>query len=289
MEEKDRKVCDILSLAEKIRKSFKDSKSAMSISTGEEMTTPVEPEDFVVMPEWWQQGTGVLGLPFGYCVMVSGRPDSGKTSCVIEAIRCAQQQNYYVVLADTERKTTISRLNGWGVDPKKLARIQPAHLEDMYDGIDHWWKAIKEKDPNSKILVIVDSLGNTPSYQEVNNKVGDTLQLGIAAKVNKRGLRRLLPILHRDDVALLLINQTYSNMTSVGKTNAGGQIVDFVACLTYQTSRKMWIEKVTKGKKVRVGAQMIWTLTKNHLLEKDTFKEKTITLNITSEGIKLAK
>ena len=84
-------------------------------------------------------------------------------------------------------------MTDWGVDPERVARVQPEYLEEAYDGIDKWVDYIKNADPDAKIVIIFDSVGNTPSVKEVEREVDDTLQLGVAAKSNKRGMRRLVP------------------------------------------------------------------------------------------------
>ena len=280
---------DFKQAAEEIRQTFKDKKKASMISTGSEMTTPSAPEDFVVMPEWFARMSGSLGLPYGYVVMVAGNTDSGKTSFTIEAMKCAQEQDVNIILVDTEKKTTSRRLTDWGVDPDRVARVQPEYLEEAYDGIDKWVDYIKDADPESKILVIFDSVGNTPSVKEVEREVDETLQLGVAAKSNKRGMRRLVPRLKRDNIAMLLINQTYDNIASPGKTNAGGKAMDYFSCLTYQTTRKGWLEKTVKGEKKRYGARVRWTLYKNHLIDSDNDVAKVSDIDITGEGMKLVE
>lgn len=283
---KDKKL-DLKSISEKIRKSFKDDKRGANVfGTGSDIATPTKPEDFVVLDPWWKEATGVLGLPFGYVFMIAGNTDSGKTSFAIEAIKSAQDQGVHVILVDTEKKTTGSRLIARGVDPEQIALIRPDYLEDAYDGIDKYLEYIKDADPDGRILVIFDSLGNTPAKAEADTDVDDSLQMGLAAKVNKRGFRRLVPKLNRDKIHVLVINQTYANMGSPGRTNAGGNAVDFFSALTFQTSRFKWLEKTVKGEQVRFGARVQWTLYKNHLIGEAPLQKK-IQIDCTSEGMKL--
>lgn len=281
------KKIDLKSISEKIRKSFKDDKrSANVFGTGSDIVTPVNEADFVVLSPWFKEATGVLGLPFGYVFMIAGNTDSGKTSFAIEAIKHAQDQGVHVILVDTEKKTTGARLLARGVDPEQIALIRPDYLEDGYDGIDKYLEAIKDADPDGRILIVFDSLGNTPAKAEADTDVDDSLQMGLAAKVNKRGFRRLVPKLNRDKIHVLVINQTYANMGSPGRTNAGGNAVDFFSALTFQTSRFKWLEKTVKGEVVRIGARVQWTLYKNHLLG-DAPIQKKIQIDCTSEGMSL--
>lgn len=278
---------DFKELAEQIKKTIKDPEKARSISTGSDMYTPSKPEDFVMGPDWWREGTGALGIPYGFVVMISGNTDSGKTSATIEFMREAQKQGVHIILADTEKKTTRARLLQWGVNPDDIALVQPTSLEEMYDGIWMWWQAIKDADPESRILVIIDNVGNTPSFKEGESAVEDAMQMGLAAKINKRAFRRMVPRLGRDKVAVLVINYAYANMGSPGLTNAGGKAIDFFSCMTYQTSRMKWIEKTAGGQKVRVGATVVWRLYKNHLVDASKVQRKELVMDITAEGMRL--
>ena len=100
-------------------------------------------------------------------------------------------------------------------------------------------------------------------------------------------MNKLIAKRDENDVAVLMINYTYDNIGSPGKTNAGGKAVNFFSCLTYQTSRKQWLEKTVKGEKVRIGARVQWRLFKNHI-DKSNPGAKSIELDITAEGIELA-
>lgn len=280
---------DMGKLAERIQKTYKDKNKAKLISTGSNIKTPTEDSDFVLMPEWFQTMSATKGLPFGYIVQIAGSTDSGKTSCCIQATKAAQEQGVAVIYVDTERKTTERRLVQWGVNPDQMALVRPNYLEEMYDGIQKWIDAIKDADPDQKILVIIDSLGNTASQKEVEVDVDDTMQLGVAAKTNKRGLRRLVPRLEKDQIAMLVINQVYNNLGSPGKSNTGGTAIDYYSSLTYQTGRVKWLEAQEKGEKVRKGARVKWTLYKNHLIDVDTTILKQAQIDITSDGMKLVE
>lgn len=280
---------DFSMLAEKLKKTISDPKQKSLISVGSEMITPSKPEDFIIMPEWWQSITGgLLGIPFGYEVMVAGASDSGKTSAAIIAMKAAQEQGVAVILADTERKTTSERLKEWGVDPDRIARVSASHLEEMYRGIELWIDGIKSESPDTKILVVVDSLGNTPSFREafVEDMEGSQ-QPGVAAKTNKRGLKRLIPRLVRDQIALFIINQYYDILGSHGKKNTGGTAPDYFSSLTFQTARVKWRYSTSKGVQIRTGATVAWTLYKNHLSLNSKLMNKTL-LDITKDGISLA-
>jgi hypothetical protein len=156
----------------------------------------------------------------------------------------------------------------------------------MYQGIDDYLDTVQEVDPKAKILLIIDSLGNTVSETEAKSSIRDSIQMCKRANVNNRAFSRLLPRLGKS-IAMLVINQTYDNMGSPGKTNKGGKNKDFYCMLTFQTTRIGWLEGQVKGEKVRKGAKVKWSVFKNHLIDNDKLLGKQFELDVTGDGIAL--
>jgi RecA/RadA recombinase len=244
---------------------------------------------YIVMPSWWQEGTKTKGLPFRKIVMIAGDSDSGKTSASIAAIKAAQDQGVTVLYVETEGKTTKKDFTDWGVDPKrKLFVLQESIAEKVYDDTLGFLNDRLEKNPKEEILVIIDSIGNVISKHDTERVLAESSQRpGGKGKTNREGLNMLIAMRQMHDIAVLIINYTYDNLGSPGKTNAGGKAVNFFSSLTYQTSRKSWIEATVKGEKVRKGAKVQWRLFKNHI-DRSNPGPKVMELDITAEGIKLA-
>jgi RecA/RadA recombinase len=244
--------------------------------------------EYVVMPQWWQDGTKTKGIPFRKIVMIAGDSDSGKTSGSIVAIKAAQEQGVKVLYVETEGKTTKKDMTSWGVDPRKVYILQESVVEDVYDNILDWIDEHIATDSGTKLLIIIDSIGSVISKHDAERSMANSgSKPGGKGKSNREGLNKLIAKRTQCDLALLLINYTYDNIGSPGKTNAGGKAVNFFSSLTYQTSRKQWIEKTVKGLKTRVGARVQWKLFKNHL-DKANPGPKVIELDITAEGITLS-
>jgi recombination protein RecA len=245
--------------------------------------------EYVIMPQWWQKGTNTKGLPFRKIVMIAGDSDSGKTSCSIAAIKAAQEQGVTVLYVETEGKTTKKDFVDWGVDPGKLYMMQESVAEEIYDAVCAFIDDRVKSHPNDKMLIVLDSIGNVISKHDAERDLATSGQKpGGKGKTNREGLNKLIAKRTMYDIALLIINYTYSNIGSPGKTNAGGKAVNFFSSLTYQTTRKAWLEKTVKGEKVRVGAKVHWTLFKNHI-DRSSPGPKSFILDITSAGISLAE
>lgn len=244
--------------------------------------------DFLIMPSWWQKATNTKGIPFGKIVMIAGDSDSGKTSCAIAAMKAAQEQDVAVLYVETEGKTTTNDMVGWGVDPDQVMLVQESIAERAFEAMFALWDGFFKSYPKGKLLVIFDSLGNVVSMRDAEIDLTTANQKpGGKGQINRLGLNKLIAKRDEDDVAVLMINYTYDNIGSPGKTNAGGKAVNFFSSLTYQTSRKQWLEKTVKGEKVRIGARVSWRLFKNHL-DKANPGPKIVELDITASGIELA-
>lgn len=278
---------DMSGLAASVRKQFKDNpKLASRIGVGSNLSKLTD-ADFIIMPDWWKEVTGVPGLPFGKMVMIAGDSDSGKTSCAIEAMKAAQAQGVGVIYIETESKTTESDLKSWGVDTSSILLVQSSIAEEAFELMFAAWDQFKKTYPSAPLLVIFDSIGNVVSQRdseidltEQNSKPGGKGQ------INRLAISKMVSRRDSDNAAILLINYSYDNIGSPGKTNAGGKAVNFFSSLTFQTSRKGWYERVVGGNKVRAGADVTWKLFKNHL-NKSALSQKEFTLRITSEGIKV--
>lgn len=245
--------------------------------------------DFLIMPKWWQQATNTKGLPFGKIVMIAGDSDSGKTSCAIAAMKAAQEQEVAILYVETEGKTTTQDMVNWGVDPSQVMLVQESIAERAFEAMFALWDGFFKDYPEGKLLVIFDSLGNVVSMRDTEIDLTTSNQKpGGKGQINRLGLNKLVAKRDENDVAVLMINYTYDNIGSPGKTNAGGKAVNFFSSLTYQTSRKQWLEKTVKGQKIRIGARVQWRLFKNHI-DKANPGPKNVLLDITSDGFSLSE
>lgn len=264
----------------------KDKNMSEKVGVGSKLRGMTD-KDFVIMPKWWQDGTNTKGIPFGKIVMIAGDSDSGKTSTAIAAMKAAQAQDVAVLYVETEGKTTTEDLIAWGVDESQVMLVQSSIAEQAFELMFKLWDNFFNKYPDGKLLVVFDSLGNVVSRRDTEiNLTEQSQKPGGKGQINRLGLNKLVAKRDEHDVAVLMINYTYDNIGSPGKTNAGGKAVNFFSCLTYQTSRKMWLEKTVKGEKIRIGARVQWRLFKNHL-DKSNPGPKSVEFDITASGIEL--
>ena len=218
------------------------------------------------MPDWWQQNYGVMGLPFSKWVQVTGRPDSGKTTLALLAIKRAQEQGFAVIYVETEDKTSERDLIAAGVDPSQLMIIRTNITEEVYEGVTKSLDAFFDKYPQEKVLLVVDSYGQTTSMRDSElDMTAKVAQVGGHAKANRLGLGAIASRQRNFNIAVLIVNYTYDNIGSVGETSAGGRGLEFFSSLIISAKPFKADDKQRQGAKVKTGAFVKWTVRKNHL------------------------
>jgi len=278
-----------------VQKSLgKDQKRSNQFGLGNSLTAiSNDPKDYVVMPDWWQKSFGVMGLQFGKICQIAGDSDTGKTSLALEAIKRAQEQGIAVIYVETEGKTGPEDLKNKGIDPDGVMIVSTSITEEAFDGAIRLWEQFFEDYPEEKLLFVFDSFGNTVSMRDSEiDMTKESAKVGGASKINRLGLNTMIAKMQNDPVALLIVNYTYDNIGSVGKTAAGGKALSFFSMITLQSSRIGWITAVRGGVKVKLGAKVRWKVFKNHYAKsliddkgKQILLPDAIDLTITAEGI----
>ena len=286
---------DFSKTIKRVQDNYKnDKRMANQVGLGQALETiSLDPADYVVMDPWWKDKFGIMGLKFGHMVQVAGKSDSGKTSISLQAIKKALQQGVAVVYVETEGKTGPEDLIAAGIDPDQVLCVYSSITEEAFELMLKSVDSVLVDYPDAKILVVFDSFGNTTSVRDSSLEMTQkSAMVGGAAKTNRLGLSALRAKMTKDPIAVLLVNRTYDNLNSPGKTNAGGDAINFFSMLTVQTARKGWYERTIKGEKVRAGAIVVWNVYKNHyakaLKDQDgntILLPKSVELKITSDGI----
>ncbi len=286
---------DFTKTIKRVQDSYKnDKRMANQIGLGNSLEEiSHDPADYVVLDPWYKEKFGVLGLKFGHMVQWAGKSDSGKTSFSLYAMLKAQQQGYGIIYVETESKTGEEDLIAAGIDPDGVMCVNSSITEEAFELGLKAWDSFFSDFPSEKLLFVFDSYGNTTSMRDSGIQLTQkSAMVGGAAKTNRMGLSGMRARMIRDKVAVLIVNRTYDNMNSPGKTNAGGDALNFFSMLTIQSARKGWYERTVAGEKVRAGAVVIWNVYKNHYAKalkgedgKTLLLPKSVQLKITGDGI----
>lgn len=291
---------DLNKILNQARGSFGKGEKALAqqLSTGSSLVKPTRDDQFVLYPgEHWGQLTGTRGIPFGKIVQIAGKPDSGKSSHGMAFMTSAQKAGHVVILWDSESKFSATRMdNYFKGNSSELLLVNSRVILTGGDMLIALTKSILDNYPDKKVFICWDSVGGTLSSAEDVKNLRDSRQMAIAAKENKQVLHGIINLMEayrnkesgEEKIAMLMINQTYANIGSVGQKEAGGQGVEYYSSLILQLTRKGDLNKQRDGVKRKIGILSRAKVKKNHLFDgEDSIAE--LDLQITAGGIELAK
>lgn len=144
--------------------------------------------------------TGIGGFPRGRVSSVSGPESSGKTSLTIHAIADCQKKGYTAAFIDVEHAFDPKYARNLGVNTDDLIFSQPNSAEEALNIAE---ELVKSGDID---LLIIDSIAALVPQQEIEGEMGDA-KLGLQARLMSQAMRKLTPIVHKNNCALILLNQ----------------------------------------------------------------------------------
>lgn len=293
---------DINKLVKAAQESYskKEAGLANQLSTGKTLVRPSEDKDFVVWTggDHWYQLTHLRGIPFGRIIEISGKPDSGKSTHAMAFMKFAQDQGVLVILWDAEKKFSPVRFDSKiGGCSDNLLVVNTNNILNGAKAVAHLVNSAKELNPDVKILIVWDSVGasvNSTEDQDDNEEYSK--QPGVTAKENAYTIRKFNKLINKytsretgeETIGVLVINQTYANIGSVGQTEKGGGEIYYLSSVIVQLSRKGDLNRVKGGDKYKYGIVSRAKVKKNHLFDGDECVAE-LDLVVSADGIHLAK
>jgi recombination protein RecA len=192
------------------------------------------------------------GIPVGRITGFVGPSGAGKTLIVNKIVANAQKKGYFGAVWDTEAAVDRQSAEGVGIDPKRLKYYPVETVEDCRNQIATFLdKIIAANDPNLKVIIAIDSLGNLASAKELRDVTEgkDAADMGTKAKAMKSMMRALTFKAAKARVPILFTNHIYDNPTSLYpelvKRQSGGSGPVYLASLLVQLATRN--EKIDKN------------------------------------------
>jgi len=192
------------------------------------------------------------GFAKGLLHEISGPESSGKTTLCIHAMVEAQKFGP-VLLVDTEHSFDPSYAQNLGLDIDQLYVSQPDCAEQAFDVIEHLG------DTGEISLIILDSIPALLPKSELEGDPGDS-HMGLAARLNRQHLRRVIPIAARHDTTIIYVNQiTYKIGVVFGnpETTAGGTGFRYFCSTRVDVRKISSLKEIQQTKGVRVRARVV--------------------------------
>lgn len=239
------------------------------------------------------------GIPGDKITEIYGPSSSGKTYLASNTLFGCQQIDGWAIILDCENATNAEFMARTShLNLTRVLRYTPISLERAFLKIHNTVRTIREREKalereRKPILVVYDSISVSPCERELKESnlpedykasdwkkiVGRQEQPGERAKVCSKEFRKIMPLLEKEGVTLLIINQTrekigvlYGNPET---TAGGGNALPFYASCRLRTASRRKIEN--KELKTFAGVNMHVKNVKNR-----TFKPF-----VETEGVKL--
>lgn len=206
-------------------------------------------------------GTG--GIPRGRITEIYGPESSGKTTVSLHIVAEAQKLGLTCAFIDAEHALDPIYAEKLGVNLKDLIISQP---DSGDQGLD-----IVEKLISSGVidLVVIDSVAALTPRQEIEGDIGDAF-VGLQARLMSQALRKLTPLTHKTDCAIIFINQLREKIGNLmpgqsPETTPGGKALKFYSSVRLDVRRIGGIKETRDGKEENIGNKTKIKVVKNKL------------------------
>jgi len=198
------------------------------------------------------------GVPSGKIIEIQGEEASGKSLLCGHIIANAQRQGCICVYLDTENAANPDFMQRIGVDLAKLVYVQPGTIEKTFEIIENVIKTLKAKDKTKRVVILWDSVGNTPPQAEIEGDYDPNSRMGLGAKAMAKGLRKITELIGREDITLVC---TQPLKFAMGGNGYGDPFITvYGKALPYHSSLRI---RVTSSTKLKDKSNEIYGLVTN--------------------------
>lgn len=213
------------------------------------------------------------GIPASKVIEFYGKPFCGKTTLALQHAAEVQKRGGLVVFLDTEKSFDPLRAKQLGVNVENIHKPEVDTVESIFKILEDYLGDI-EVDTKKKtkpgyldevdypVLFIVDSITGVPTIADLQGEIENEARVGHEAKMIKRGLRRINPILSelKCKPSIIFINHAIAKIGGFGppggSDSGGGNGIKYYASIRIELAH---LSNVNQGKdenKVRTGQKV---------------------------------
>lgn len=249
-----------LSLVEHMQKLFNDRAGKPVIKQFNTEESLQQISSWITLKPFFKQCTGGEGFPCGHITQIIGKPDSGKTTLVMEGMIACQQAKGVVFLIDAEHKFSLPRFELMGGKVKELSIIQVDTLEDAWEAINNVCitaQAMRDEGNTEPFMMVWDSVPASVPSRIMADDAGDA-HVAVEAKINNKNIRKLRSAIRRTNLACVFINHYYMTQPKTKYEMPeliikGGEEMTFLSTLIIKTKQGAKIEREVKGETQKLG------------------------------------
>lgn len=201
--------------------------------------------------------TGIGGVPRGVITEIFGDEGIGKSSVCLQAVANAQRLGLRCLWVDLEYSYMPKYGASLGIDNSKLGLIRADYAEAALDELE------AEITSGKWDLVILDSVGGVlPRAEAEKNAEGRTI--GGQATIMAKFCRKVVPQLSIHNVALVVINHSFTDIMSAKLMTSGGKKLAYHKALSIRLKAKFGGVALKQGDR-RIGKMVVGEVRKNKL------------------------
>ena len=191
------------------------------------------------------------GIPVGRLTVIRGWESSGKTSLITHLLAETVNRGGIAILLDAEFAFDESRAARLGLNRDDLLLAQPQTLEAAIRLIENSIKAVREESPDTLATIVWDSVGGTQTTAESEGDFGDSKAIGSHAKIMSAALRRIMPLVAKENIVLVIVNQNKEIVDTGMFSGSAGESSTMVAKRPLQFHASTIID-MKKGQELRM-------------------------------------
>lgn len=204
------------------------------------------------------------GLPIGKFSIISGNPDSGKTSLILETIGKSMKKDpdFIAFWLESEGSLELTALRDMhGIDLERFIYLEISKNESAEKVLDILENAIEVGGIN---IAVINSLKCLTPKKEFSDSMEDQ-NIGLQARLNAKFMRKIIHVIAEQETALVA---TQHRTTNIGQMHgdpmvlAGGQAIRYASMLTLDLRKKSIQDSDPIGKEegLKIGVHV----EKNH-------------------------
>lgn len=215
------------------------------------------------------------GIPVGRITEIVGEEASGKSLLATHILANTQKKGGIAFLLDTEHTFDPHFAERLGLDTKKCFKlINPSTIEECYATIESIIKIVRAKENlTCPVTIVWDSTAATPCEKELEGDYNPSSDIGLAARVHAKGMKKITGSVGVEKITLVLCNQLKMKIDmsaySPGPkwTTPGGKAAHYHTSARIKLKKGKHIEEVGEKAKDKhvVGVHTVAEVFKNKL------------------------
>ncbi|MBE4703934.1 recombinase RecA [Spiroplasma platyhelix] len=196
------------------------------------------------------QALGIRGFPHGRIIEIYGPESTGKTTLALMALAQAQKTNQKVAFIDAEHALDAQYCQKLGINLDEFLLSQPDSGEQALEILEMLIKS------QAVAMVVVDSVAALVPEIELNGEITDQV-MGAQARLMSKALRRLSPVIAKNNCSVIFINQVRQKIGVVygsAEVTPGGKALKFYSSirLDVRKGEQIIVNQEVVGHKIKV-------------------------------------